>query len=462
MSDGTFIIDNEETTYTDEGDIPEDDGSTDKPSIEEETIPPVEEEISPPKDESVPEETLPDENLDNGETEDGEDGAPEKPTVPDTEPPIEGETGDGEEDIESLPDTPIEGDIPIIEDDVDSSIPVDEEDEIEKEEDFGEINPTVPIYIDREVMHWTHDSLDGTAAALISQYIFTNVDVEICNQRDIDMNITYFLTKYLNEDGSLKFKCPYDLLIISSLFVNQINIEWLEQFREKTGIEILMFDHNVGSNENHHPWATVQFEDRDGNKLTGSYLYFNHCRDSYPQLFEKIGTSVEAFIENVRLFTTWEWHEQDLSKPSQLNDLLNAIGHEKFMNRFLQNLDVNLSDRETAIVNNELSRIERYIKLKEDQMFLTELAGYRVAVTYAEEHQPLLGDNICRNHPEIDFVIVINMGRGEIILRTLKANIHLGDFASFYNGGSGFDQIADLAFDNNIKYKIFRAIFNRR
>ena len=70
-----------------------------------------------------------------------------------------------------------------------------------------------------------------------------------------------------------------------------------------------------------------------------------------------------------------------------------------------------------------------------------------------------LGNRLCKMHPEIDFVVMIDIDGCTVSYRTVKEDIDLGkDVASIFGGG-GHPKAAGSEFSQSIKLKVIEEIF---
>jgi uncharacterized protein len=155
------------------------------------------------------------------------------------------------------------------------------------------------------------------------------------------------------------------------------------------------------------------------------------------------------FAEQVRRYDTWDWTKLGDNNPRYLHELLMIIGREEFLKRFTEDLNPQLTQSEQYLVDMELKRIDRFIKGKEKQMIKSKLHGYNIGFVYAEQHHSVLGNTICTNHPDIDFVVIMNMGAGKVSFRAVKDDINTGEFAKKYYGGGGHPKASGCEFSKD-------------
>ena len=84
-----------------------------------------------------------------------------------------------------------------------------------------------------------------------------------------------------------------------------------------------------------------------------------------------------------------------------------------------------------------------------------------VRFVFADRFVSELGNKLCKMHPEIDFVAMIDIDGCTVSYRTVKEDIDLGkDVASLFGGG-GHPKAAGSEFGQSIKLKIIGEIFGQ-
>ena len=92
-------------------------------------------------------------------------------------------------------------------------------------------------------------------------------------------------------------------------------------------------------------------------------------------------------------------------------------------------------------------------------MFTIPLCGKTCGVVYSDRNVSELGNRLCQMHPEIDFVVMIDLGNATVAYRTVKDNIDLGrDVAALYRGG-GHPKAAGSKFNDEMRVNISKYVF---
>lgn len=103
--------------------------------------------------------------------------------------------------------------------------------------------------------------------------------------------------------------------------------------------------------------------------------------------------------------------------------------------------------------------IDDYVESKDKQLITSSMCGKMCGFVFAEKHFSELGNRLCKLHPEIDFVAMIDMN-GAVSYRTVKDDIDLGkDVASLFGGG-GHPKAAGSRFSDDVKMKLIGNIFS--
>ena len=92
-------------------------------------------------------------------------------------------------------------------------------------------------------------------------------------------------------------------------------------------------------------------------------------------------------------------------------------------------------------------------------MFANTVCGKVCGFVFADIYVSELGNRLCKMHPEIDYVSMIDIDGCTVSYRTVKEDIDLGkDVASLFGGG-GHPKAAGSKFSQEIKLKVVENIF---
>lgn len=283
-----------------------------------------------------------------------------------------------------------------------------------------------------KVHHISHDDLDGVSAILITKALLPSHEVtsKPVSNGSVDKEVLSYMEEWEKDT----------LLVITDVSVSEEVAEELDK-RVMEGYQLLLIDHHKTALWlNKYHWAKVELE-LHGQKAsaTSSYL-FHH--------FVNVPRKVAEYAELVRLYDTWEWSTTESPegvKAKQLNDLFFMLGkleYEDFVVTSLHDLltdNFEFGDKETILIENEQKRIEAYIRVKEKQFKVVdyEFEGttYKMGIVTNESYHSELGNALCNKHPEVDFVLMIDVGRKKCSLRTVRPDLDVSLIAKSYGGG---------------------------
>lgn len=80
-------------------------------------------------------------------------------------------------------------------------------------------------------------------------------------------------------------------------------------------------------------------------------------------------------------------------------------------------------------------KVDRYIDRKDQEMVHYTVAGYTAGLVFAEMYTSELGNTLAKRHPELDFIVMIDMGEKSVFYRSVKDNIDLGKNVAAKFGG---------------------------
>lgn len=224
----------------------------------------------------------------------------------------------------------------------------------------------------------------------------------------------------------------------------------------------LLDHHATALNLNEFYWCTVEVENKNGIKTSGTELYYNWLADNDYLIKDN---ALDRFVELVRNYDTWRWStigdKGIICK--QVNDLLYLYGREKFIDWCLDEIYEDsfpyLYETDELVLEIEQNNIDNYIKKKNEQLLIMPLCGMTCGVVFAEKYFSELGNKLCQIHPEIDFVAMIDMS-GTVSYRTIKNDIDLGTDVAKLFGGGGHAKAAGSRFVNGVQFDVINKIFS--
>ncbi|MEW8963234.1 DHH family phosphoesterase [Paraclostridium dentum] len=314
--------------------------------------------------------------------------------------------------------------------------------------------------IPTKIKLFTHTDLDGVGCAILAKIasVINNIDIDIdfCDYNNINDKVNDFL-KIINS---------YDKVFIIDISVNEEVAEKLDKYNDKV---VLLDHHKTADFLNKYKWAhvyetlVVDLEINVYIKVCGAYLFLDYLITSnYLKNFEFLDILTD-FVEVIREYDVWEWIEIDNILAKQLNDLLYILGKERFIEEFTKQLlngKFVINDKLNFLLELEQEKIDDYIENKNKNLIIRDIKGYNVGIVFAERYISELGSRLMELHPELDFVVIINIDK-TISYRTNKNNIDLGEFAKIYGGG-GHPQAAGSPVSDEVKNKIIDMLFEKK
>ena len=297
---------------------------------------------------------------------------------------------------------------------------------------------------------FTHTDLDGVSCEILGKIAFEeDIDVVRCNYGDIDAKVEEFINS--TEE--------YDKLFITDISVNKEIADKLLSVSDKV---ILLDHHKTALWLNEYPYALVQVEDESIGKMCGAYLFYEYLKKNHKEFDDT--PALKLFIDYVRMYDTWEWKEKyDNIIPKRLNDLMYIDGPNEFIDKMVYRLGNNLfilDDTDLMKLQIEQTYINSYITQKNETLMVNDnlFPGYTVGITFADKYISELGNKLCELHPELDFVVLINMSTLTVSYRTVKDDLDLSDIAKGFGGG-GHPKASGSRFDASIVNDILNNIF---
>lgn len=297
---------------------------------------------------------------------------------------------------------------------------------------------------------FTHTDLDGVSCEILGRIAFgEDIDVVRCGYGNIDDKVEEFI----NSDEE------YDKLFITDISVKKELADALNNVSDKV---ILLDHHKTALWLNEYPFALVQVEDESVGKMCGAYLFYEYLKKNHKEFDDT--PALKLFIDYVRMYDTWEWKEKyDNIIPKRLNDLMYIDGPNEFINKMVYRLGNNLfilDDTDLMKLQIEQTYINSYIAQKNETLMVNDdlFPEYTVGITFADKYISELGNKLCELHPELDFVVLINMSTLTVSYRTVKDNLDLSAIAKRFGGG-GHPKASGSRFDVSIVNDMLNNIF---
>lgn len=299
---------------------------------------------------------------------------------------------------------------------------------------------------------FTHIDLDGIGCAVLGKIAFSsNISIEYCNYADINSKVEEFKIKGLQSD---------EMCHITDISVNNELAEAID--RDNSTNFYLLDHHPTALSLNKYDWATVKIEDEtSGLKTCGTELYYKWLVDNGYLHKTYI---LDRFVEIVRDYDTWRWSTLGENGVicKEINDLLGLYGRDEFITWCLSEIHDGIFPRlyaaDKLVLDIKQREIDEYIETKSKRLFTAILCGRVCGFIFADRFLNELGNTICSDHPEIDFVAMIDLN-GTVSYRTVKDDIDLGKDVARLFGGGGHPKAAGSQISQDIKLKIADILF---
>lgn len=276
---------------------------------------------------------------------------------------------------------------------------------------------------------FTDSDLDGLGCGVLAKLAFKQkADVSYCTYRNLNQRVTEFIgnPEYNNEQ-----------VYITDLAVND-QVEKRLAERHNAGYHIQVIDHHVTAlHFNNYPWGSVQVEYEDKRKTSATSLFYdflvsnNHLQPT---------KAIDAFVDLVRQYDTWEWDANNNLLAKKLNDLFGMFGRDRLEGEVLERLKSNhktfkLTDNEEMILDIEEKKIERYINSKSRQTVQTFIDNYCIGIVHSEQYHSELGNALNKKYPHLDMITIVNGGTKKMGFRTIHDHVDVSAFAGKFGGG---------------------------
>lgn len=275
---------------------------------------------------------------------------------------------------------------------------------------------------------YTHNDLDGVGCAILAKLLWQDgVDVKYCNSPD---EVTERLCK---DDNSHK-----DLVFVTDC---SFNYEKVYNNNKKVVGKLRLFDHHATALplKDKSKYFVVETNREDGKPTCGTEIFYNYLK-------ERKGFAVDCdfFVEQVRLYDTWEWAEGTSQIPKYLSMLLFTDSITNFCDTFTARIlqyksrlnELNIfNEKESAILEYEERRQKKEVEKALKNTYIVETNHYSYGIVFGDCNMSILGNTICEEY-NVDIALNINPSTNIIGVRTTRNNIDLGKLMKeFYNGG---------------------------
>lgn len=279
---------------------------------------------------------------------------------------------------------------------------------------------------------------DGVSPVILMKLCKLDFDYELKEVNEIDD----YITELLKMDLSIYERIYITDLTISENTYGKINNS---EYKDK----FMIFDHH----KTHMFAADFNYVTININECATT-LFYQYLKTNY-----KFKKSVAEYVEHVKNLDIWLWKEKNDIIAKQLGDLFDIYGKERYIEEIYNKLKKNkfkLDKLEYKILEIEQDKIDRYISIKEQELIILKYENFKAGLIFCERYKSEMGNQLSINHPELDFIIMINVSGG-ISFRTDK-DIDLTIIAEKLQGG-GHKKACGAPIPNENKLEFIKNIF---
>jgi hypothetical protein len=279
---------------------------------------------------------------------------------------------------------------------------------------------------------FTHNDLDGVGCGIVARCAFgDDVEIRYNSVSSLNGQVQRFLDKQ-----EQKGKKKHDFGFVTDLSVNEDTEAGIDRFIKQRGKFQLIDHHKTSLHLNRHPWARVTLQYEDGRLTSATSLFYDYLIDTG---LLRPKPAIAEFVELVRLYDTWEWEAAGSDQAKRLNELFFMVSIDEFEAKMAERLKHHASfffdDFEQKILDMEQEKIERYLRRKKRELLQTFIGEHCVGIVHAESYHSELGNELGKENPHLDYIVILNMGARRMSFRTIHDQMDVSEIAGLYGGG---------------------------
>lgn len=316
----------------------------------------------------------------------------------------------------------------------------------------------------------SHTDLDGVGPSIVLKAYGIAHEADFVETRKVDEAVL----------AKLAVLADNELLIITDLSVSEEVAEVITKVNKEPNARfVVLIDHHASALYlNEYAWAS-EIPVLDDIKMSATTLLFKYLVEANYQVNPRTFAEDEIepdytadqlaiffdrlahFVENVRLYDTWDWHALKIQEAADLNTIFYARRRHSFiLDRFDYILTGKLfTDEDEAYLHFSKDELRKVLKKKEKQMVVVKnylLKGHaaplNIGVIETDSFVSELGNHLAEKfEEEIDCVFIVSIVKSRVSLRSVGKAVNLSEIAKNYNGGghpnaSGCD-LSELGID---------------
>ena len=270
---------------------------------------------------------------------------------------------------------------------------------------------------------YTHNDLDGVSCAILAKLLWDkDVDVEYCNSPSE-------VTNRLNSDNNRQT----DLIFITDCSFSYDDIK-----DKKLLNKIRLFDHHATALPlaDKSEYYVVKVNREDGNLTCGTEIFYNYLKERRGFTY-----NCDWFVEQVRLYDTWDWTKGNSKTPKYLSMLLYTQSISSFCDYYVKKLkllrlsELNVfSEKDRIILEYEEYKQQKEVDKAIKNCYITKVGDYTCGVVFGNVDMSIVGNTVCNTY-DVDIALNINLSNEIMSVRTTRDDINLGKLMQKYGGG---------------------------
>lgn len=293
---------------------------------------------------------------------------------------------------------------------------------------------------------YTHNDLDGVGCAILAKLTWGDgVEVRYCNSPDE-------VTEHLCKDNN----SYVDLVFVTDC---SFNYEKVYNKNKKVIGKIRLFDHHKTALPlvQKSNYFVVNEYNEEGKLTCGTEIFYKFLKER-----KGLTINCDYFVEQVRLYDTWDWTLGTSNIPKYLSMLLYTNSITKFCDTFYLKLlkgsmnDLNVfTDNERAVLEYEERRQAKEQEKALKNCYIVETTKYSYGLVFGSFSFSVVGNAICKELG-VDVAIQIDLANEVIGVRTTRNDIDLGKLMKDLFNGGGHPKAAGSPITNGAYYTFLK------
>ena len=273
----------------------------------------------------------------------------------------------------------------------------------------------------------THNDLDGISCAILAMKSFKHIKkVVYCTYDQINKIVE-------------KLIVTREFMEYEKVFITDISIsnELTSRIEFLNIDNLLLFDyHQTALHLNQFDWCNVH-KTLNNKRTCGTELFYQYLLETKALMPCK---AEKRYVDYVCAYDNYLKLSEDFKNGDNLNKYFKILGRENYID-FVLKTNGEIKQSEKHIIDLFDSLIMRYVAEKEQSILLMPYRDKKIGVVFADQHTNYIADVCCRNKP-IDYIVIINLSRETMSLRTIYDHIDVGVIAKTYFKGGGHPKAA--------------------